>query len=226
MDNRLKELFAVLFQAHPWHGITARPGETPELVNAFIEIVPTDTVKYELHKPTGHLRLDRPQRFSSFCPMLYGFIPQTYCGERVAARAVERTGAGHEGDGDPLDICVLSEKTIAHGNFLLQARLIGGLRLIDGDQADDKIIAVLHDDVSFGGVHDLEDCPRGVVDRLEHYFLSYKQRPDAPSRKVHIPERYDRTEAIEVLARSSDDYRAKFGAPEARVEELRRLLQA
>ena len=63
-----------LFQTHPWHGVSPGP-DSPELVNAYIEIVPTDAVKYELDKTTGHLRIDRPQRFSSMCPTLYGFIP-------------------------------------------------------------------------------------------------------------------------------------------------------
>ena len=80
-----------LFQAHPWHGVS--PGaKSPEAVNAYIEIVPTDAVKYELDKASGHLRVDRPQRFSSMCPTLYGFIPQTYCGDQVAQLCAERTG--------------------------------------------------------------------------------------------------------------------------------------
>jgi inorganic pyrophosphatase len=107
----------LMFQAHPWHG--ASPGkEAPRMVNAFIEIVPTDVVKYELDKETGHLRVDRPQRFSSMCPSLYGFIPQTFCGDEVARLCAERTDACDvKGDGDPMDICVLTEKTFAQGNF-------------------------------------------------------------------------------------------------------------
>ena len=121
-----------LFQAHPWHGVTPGP-KTPELVNAYIEIVPTDAVKYELDKASGHLRVDRPQRFSSMSPSLYGFIPQTYCGREVAELCEQRTGrVGIEGDKDPMDICVLSEKAFAHGSFFLHARPIGGLRMIDG----------------------------------------------------------------------------------------------
>src|SRR5467141_3573487 len=90
-DAALHNLFKLLFQAHPWHGVS--PGEdAPEVVNAYIEIVPTDVVKYELDKPSGHLRVDRPQRYSSQAPSLYGFVPQTYCGELVAARSSERTG--------------------------------------------------------------------------------------------------------------------------------------
>ena len=90
-DKELHDLLGILFQAHPWHGVS--PGEdAPGLLNAYIEIVPTDAVKYELDKQTGHLRVDRPAAFSSLCPTLYGFIPQTYCGDRVGRLCAERTG--------------------------------------------------------------------------------------------------------------------------------------
>ena len=199
------------FQAHPWHGVL--PGnKAPELVSAYIEIVPTDAVKYELDKASGHLKVDRPQRFSSMCPTLYGFIPQTFCGEEVAALCAERTGRdGVEGDGDPMDICVLSEKTFAHGSFFLNAKPIGGLRMIDGLQADDKIIAVLDSDLAYGGLNDIRDVAQGLVDRLKHYFLSYKQFPGEAPRKVEIVDVYDREEAIDVIKRSLVDYRKKFG---------------
>lgn len=199
------------FQAHPWHGVS--PGnKAPELVSTYIEIVPTDAVKYELDKASGHLKVDRPQRFSSMCPTLYGFIPQTFCGEEVAALCAERTGRdGVEGDGDPMDICVLSEKTFAHGSFFLNAKPIGGLRMIDGLQADDKIIAVLDSDLAYGGLNDIRDVAQGLVDRLKHYFLSYKQFPGEAPRKVEIVDVYDREEAIDVIKRSLVDYRKKFG---------------
>ena len=130
-------LLGLLFQAHPWHGVSIGP-HAPEKVTAYIEIVPTDTVKYELDKVTGHLRIDRPQLFSNVCPALYGLIPQTYCGSRVAAYCREKTGlANISGDQDPLDICVLTEKAITHGDILLRARPIGGLRMLDGVEADD-----------------------------------------------------------------------------------------
>jgi len=198
------------FQAHPWHGVS--PGKrAPELVSAYIEIVPTDAVKYELDKASGHLKVDRPQRFSSMCPTLYGFIPQTFCGEEVAAMCAERTGRqGIEGDGDPMDICVLSEKTFAHGSFFLNAKPIGGLRMIDGQQADDKIIAILEADLAYGALGDIGDVPAGLVDRLKHYFLSYKQLPNEEKKKVEIVGVYDRTEAIDVIARSLRDYQREF----------------
>jgi len=224
-EKTLDELLALLFQAHPWHGVA--PGdETPEIVKAYVEIVPTDGVKYELDKQSGHLRVDRPQRFSSLCPTPYGFIPQTYCGDSVGELCAARTGrASVRGDGDPLDICVLTERPASHGDFFLRAVPVGGLRMIDGDEADDKIVAVLYDDVTFGHLRDISEAPPGLIDRLRHYFLSYKQLPggDAP-RRVEITDVYGRAEAHEVIRRSLQDYRARFGPPETRVAELRRLL--
>jgi inorganic pyrophosphatase len=200
-----------LFQAHPWHGVTPGP-KMPELVNAYIEIVTTDAVKYELDKSSGHLRVDRPQRFSSMSPSLYGFIPQTFCGREVAALCEQRTGrTGIEGDKDPMDICVLSEKAFAHGSFFLHARPIGGLRMIDGNEADDKIIAVLEADLAYGKMLEIGDVPQGLVDRLKHYFLSYKQLPSDTDKKVEIVDVYDRREALDVITRSLRDYEVEFG---------------
>ncbi|HVG38007.1 MAG TPA: inorganic pyrophosphatase [Pyrinomonadaceae bacterium] len=221
----LNRLLSQLFQAHPWHGVP--PGDAAaEVFNAFIEIVPTDAVKYELDKAAGHLRLDRPQRFSSFSPTLYGFIPQTYCAEDVASRCQMSTGVPDMmGDGDPLDLCVLTEKSFAHGNFLVRARPIGGLRLIDGREADDKIIAVLESDVVYGEINEVRECPRGLIDRLQHYFLTYKQLPSEAPRRVEIAEIYDRAEALAVIAASVRDYRRHFGEPADRLGELRRQLR-
>ena len=195
-----------LFQAHPWHGVS--PGaNAPAMVNAYIEIVPTDAVKYELDKASGHLRVDRPQRFSSMCPTLYGFIPQTYCGDQVAQLSGDRTGTANiEGDGDPMDICVLTEKTFAHGSFFLLAKPIGGLRMIDGSQADDKIIAILDSDLAYGHITEISECPAALIDRLKHYFLSYKQLPGDAPRRVEIADVYGRAEAHDVITRSMRDY--------------------
>ena len=223
-QDNLNNLFSLLFQQHPWHGVSAGP-KSPAVLAAFIEIVPRDTVKYELDKASGHLRLDRPQRFSSLCPTPYGFIPQTYCGDGEGALCSERVGtSGIRGDGDPMDICVLTEKTMMHGAFFVMARPIGGLRMIDGVEADDKIIAVLENDVAYGHFQDLNECPAGLIDRLTHYFLTYKQLPNEAYRRVQIAEVYGREAAHEAIRRSQDDYRAKFGAPENRVNELRNLL--
>ncbi len=223
-DAALHDVFQLLFQAHPWHGV-APAEDAPNTLSAYIEIVPTDAVKYELDKRSGHLRIDRPQRFSSMCPTLYGFIPQTFCGEEVAELCAQRTGlSGIEGDRDPMDICVLSEKAFAHGSFLLRAKPIGGLRMIDGQQADDKIIAVLESDLAYGQIENIDGCPKGLVDRLKHYFLTYKQLPGEAPRRVEIADVYDRGEAWDVIARSLQDYRAQYGGAENRISQLRQLM--
>ncbi|QSQ13709.1 inorganic pyrophosphatase [Myxococcus landrumensis] len=198
------------FASHPWHGIT--PGDnSPETVTAYIEIVPTDAVKYELDKESGILMLDRPQRFSSQCPTLYGFIPQTYCDELVAKRCAERTGLRDvKGDGDPIDICVLTEKVVSNGNLLVRAVPVGGFRMVDGNEADDKIIAVLESDLVYGELQHIAQLPRPLLDRLKHYFLTYKQIPGEGKRSVEIAEVYDRPEALEVIRRSMKDYDRVF----------------
>lgn len=213
------ELMGLLFQAHPWHGVSAG-AEAPAVVTGYIEIVPTDTVKYEIDKPSGHLKVDRPQQFSNVCPTLYGFIPQTFCGDRVAAFAREKaTVPVLEGDGDPLDICVLSEKTFSRGDFLLQAVPIGGLRMIDHSQADDKIVAVLKGDAAFGLCTEISDLPPALIDRLRHYFLTYKHPPGADRRVVDITHVYGSAEAREVIERSREDYRHRFPGLKARFLE-------
>lgn len=197
-------------KAHPWHGISW--GESaPKVVNAYVEIVPTDTVKYEIDKLTGHLKVDRPQKYSSQCPTLYGFIPQTYCGKMNGEFCGEKAGrVGVKGDGDPLDICILTEHPITHGDFLVRAVLIGGLRMIDKAQADDKIIAVLENDVAFGHWKNIDDCPERMLERLRHYFLTYKDMPGANPRNAEITHVYDVTEAREVIRLSREDYLADF----------------
>ena len=193
------------YRSHPWHGIDIGD-KAPEIVMTYIEMVPTDTVKYEMDKISGYLRLDRPQRYSNVVPALYGFVPRTLTGPAVAARCMERTGKKRiKGDGDAMDICILTEKDIAHGDILVYARPIGGFRMIDGNEADDKIIAVLYNDAVYGVFNDITDCPPIAIERLKHYFLTYKNLP-GEKRKVTIEEIYDREEAWEVIRRSMADY--------------------
>jgi inorganic pyrophosphatase len=214
----LLELMKVLFKPHPWHGVSSG-NDAPDCVTCYIEIVPTDSVKYEIDKLTGYLMVDRPQRFSNHVPCLYGLIPQTYCGQRVAAFSARATGRLKvDGDHDPLDVCVLTEKTISHGDLLLTAIPIGGIRLLDGNEADDKIVAVLKDDAVFGSIREISECPPGLIRRLEHYFLTYKQMPGAPAvcEVTHI---YGRSEAHRVIKESKADYDERFGRLQDMLEE-------
>lgn len=198
------------YRAHPWHGID--PGsESPSVVTAFIEIVPSDTVKYEIDKASGYLKIDRPQKYSNMIPTLYGFIPRTYCAESVAAYAALKSGKKvTKGDGDPLDICVLSERNVTHGDILLQAVPIGGFRLLDGGEADDKIIAVMKGDEFYRQWRDVSNCPPSYIDRLKHYFLTYKHLPSEQS-VCEITHVYGRDEAHEVIRRALFDYDNHYG---------------
>ena len=193
------------FRPHPWHGLAIGP-EPPELLNAFIEITPFDLIKYEVDKHSGYLRIDRPQRGSSQPPALYGFIPRTYCAvevQRLSPTAVR-------GDGDPLDICVLSERPITRNEIIVRARVVGGLQMVDHGDADDKIIAVLDNDYVYGSARDIADLPTVLVERLQHYFATYKLVPERPS-SVSIERVYGRDHALKVVEASIRDYEASFG---------------
>ena len=192
-------------KAHPWHGIPIGVG-VPEEVTVFIEIVPRDTVKYEVDKETGYLKIDRPQQYSNVVPANYGFIPQTYCAERVAELARSRTDIRvNRGDGDPLDILVLSEHHIPRGDIILKARPIGGFCLIDNHEADDKIIAVLKGDKVFEQYREISELPKGILERFEHYFLTYKSLPDEPN-VCEIAFSYGREYSYEVIDSAIGDY--------------------
>ena len=192
-------------KAHPWHGVPIGDG-VPEEVTVFVEIVPRDTVKYEVDKETGYLKIDRPQQYSNVVPANYGFIPRTYCGEGVANLARSKSAITVTGgDGDPLDILVLSEHHIPRGDIILKAKPIGGFSLIDNNEADDKLIAVLKGDKVFEQYTEIEQLPMGILERFEHYFLTYKSLPDAPN-VCEIAFSYGRERSYEVIRAAMADY--------------------
>ena len=193
------------FRPHPWHGLEVGP-EPPSIVSAFIEITPFDLIKYEVDKTTGYLRVDRPQRTSSLPPSLYGFIPRTYCGPWVG----RLMPGAQRGDGDPLDICVLSERPIARAEVILEARVVGGLPMLDRGEADDKIVAVLVSDLQWGDAREIGDLPPAVIERLRHYFATYKVLPDATN-VVTIGPAYGREHAEAVIRAAIADYDEAFG---------------
>lgn len=208
--HQLWKTIGLRYKSHPWHGIPIG-AQAPDVISAFIEITPGDTVKYEIDKPTGYLKIDRPQKFSNIVPALYGFVPQSYCKDNVAAFCMEKTGrTGIKGDDDPLDICVLTERHIPHGDIIVRATPIGGFRLIDNNEADDKIIAVLFQDDVYGTVTEINALPDGIVNRLKHYFLTYKQLP-GEAHQCEITHIYGRDEALEVIRMSQLDYQRAYG---------------
>jgi len=193
------------WRPHPWHGLD--PGSlTPKVVNAYIELTPFDSVKYEIDKITGYMRVDRPQRTSSQPPALYGFIPQTFCGKRIKKLSPKAIKA----DGDPLDICVISERPINRGEIIVQSKIIGGFKMLDNDEADDKIIAVLKNDNIWGHAKKLSDIPDMIVERLHHYFSTYKQILGQETKTI-IDEVYDIDHALEVVQASLEDYEDEYG---------------
>jgi inorganic pyrophosphatase len=193
------------WRPHPWHGLDAGPNP-PALVHAYIEITPFDLVKYEVDKTTGYMRVDRPQRGSSQPPTLYGFIPRTYAGERVAALS---PNAVRGGDGDPLDICVVSERPINRSEVVLNARVVGGLQIIDQGFADDKLVAVLENDNVWGTAEDVSDLPRITIERLSHYFATYKLIPgETPD--IHVEATFGRDHALAVVKAALEDYELHF----------------
>jgi inorganic pyrophosphatase len=197
-------------KAHPWHGVPIGDG-VPDEVTVFIEIVPRDTVKYEVDKETGYLKIDRPQQYSNVVPANYGFIPQTYCAERIATLARSKTDIEiRDGDGDPLDILVLSEHHIPRGDIILKARPIGGFCLVDDHEADDKIIAVLKGDKVFEQYREISELPKGILQRFEHYFLTYKSLPDEPN-KCEIAYSYGREDSFDVIHKAIEDYAELLG---------------
>ena len=197
-------------KAHPWHGVPI--GENaPAEVTVFVEIVPRDTVKYEVDKETGYLKIDRPQQYSNVIPANYGFIPQTYCSESVADLARSKTDIPiNGGDTDPLDILVLSEHHIPRGDIILKATPIGGFCLIDDDEADDKIIAVLKGDKVFEQYQEIAQLPKGILERFEHYFLTYTSLPDAPN-ICEIAYSYGREQSYDVINAAIKDYAELLG---------------
>ena len=204
------KLLGLRYKSHPWHGIEIGKN-SPKVVSSFIEVIPSDTVKYEVDKKSGYLKIDRPQKFSNIVPAMYGFVPQTLCKKEVARYCMEKTGRENIiGDDDPLDICVLTEREVTHGNIIVSAIPIGGFRMIDGGEADDKIIAVLKNDEMYAQWDDINDIPENILNRLKHYFLTYKQLPGEDP-KCEITHVYGKAEAHEVIRRSSKDYQNEYG---------------
>jgi inorganic pyrophosphatase len=192
------------WRPHPWHGLDIGR-EPPVHVNAYIEITPFDLIKYEVDKRTGYLRVDRPQRTSSQPPALYGFIPRTYCGEEVRKLC---PGAAR-GDGDPLDICVISERPIGRAELIVPARVVGGIQLLDRGEADDKIVAVLEGDYVWSAVHDISDLPLILNERLQHYFSTYKIVP-GESLQIEVQQVYGLDHAVKVVEAAMTDYRTLY----------------
>lgn len=173
---------------HPWHGVT--PGESaPRIVNAVIEIPQGSRQKYEIDKPSGLLKLDRVIYSSFYYPVNYGFIPQTY-GE----------------DKDPLDILVISSVSI-QPLCLVQSKVIGVMQMIDGGDADDKIIAVANNDPGVNYINNIEEMPKHFFNELRQFFEEYKK---LENKTVSVNEFQDKATALKIIEEALTFYKKSF----------------
>jgi inorganic pyrophosphatase len=163
--------------AHPWHEV--KPGDqTPNFVNAVIEIPKGSKAKYEIDKESGLIKLDRVLFSSVMYPANYGFIPQTYCDDK-----------------DPLDILVICSVDV-YPMSMIEAKVIGVMHMIDGGEQDDKIIAVAKNDMSVNYINDLSELPPHTMKEIVRFFKDYKT---LEGKNVTIEQLYGRSYAYKVI---------------------------
>ena len=142
--------------SHPWHDLS--PGaEVPKEFNAVIEIPLGSSVKYELDKQTGMIRMDRVLYSAVYYPANYGFIPQTLAE-----------------DDDPLDVLVLCQEPVVPLT-IIHARAIGLMTMIDAGKQDHKIIAIATEDPEFNSYREAAEMPPHRLLMLRRFFQDYKQ---------------------------------------------------
>lgn len=174
---------------NPWHSVSYG-SNVPDKVNAIIEIPKNSRAKYELDKETGLLKLDRVLYSSVYYPSNYGFIPRTYCDDK-----------------DPLDILVLSQIAM-QPLCLVEAKIIGVMRMLDQGEADDKLIAVCATDMSVAHINDISELPLHFIEELRHFFEEYKK---LENKIVKIEEFQGARLAKKILQHSINDYQTLFG---------------
>lgn len=171
---------------HPWHEVELYK-ETPDIVPAIIEVPQGSQVKYELDKKSGLIKVDRILYSAVHYPANYGFIPQTYCD-----------------DNDPLDILVLGQFPVVPLS-IVRARPIGVMKMIDGGEADDKIIAIHVDDPEFNCYHDIADLPAHKLKTLQRFFKDYKK---LENKRVQIEAFLDASESKKIITAACACYQA------------------
>lgn len=173
---------------HPWHGVPSGQ-QAPRLVNAIIEIPQGSRCKYEIDKASGLLKLDRVIYSSFYYPINYGFIPQSYGGDK-----------------DPLDILVITSLPV-QPLTLMEAKVIGVMQMVDGGEPDDKIIAVAANDPGVNHYHNIEELPRHFFDELRHFFEEYKK---LENKSVLVEDFGDKAKAMEIISEALRFYAVTF----------------
>lgn len=162
--------------------VHVHPGtDVPGVVNCIIEIPKGKRNKYEIDKKTGFIKLDRYLYSASHYPGDYGLIPQTLAD-----------------DADPLDILVMVNEPTFSG-CLIEARIVGGFKMLDRGAGDYKVLAVPNSDPLFAEFQDLDDVPKHFLREVEHFFVSYKQLEGVTIE----PQGWDHKEAAIEVVRSS-----------------------
>jgi len=169
---------------NPWHHV-GFGNEAPEVVTAIVEIPQGSKGKFELDKESGMLRLDRVLFSSVHYPAHYGFIPQTYCDDK-----------------DPLDIMVLTSIELPH-MCLIDAKVIGVMHMVDQGEADDKIIAVAANDMSWNHINDINELPPHTLLEMLRFFEDYKA---LEHKEVVVNEFMGRDVAIKIVEESMKLY--------------------
>lgn len=157
-----------------------------------VEIPAGSFTKYEIDPDNGHVLVDRYQSMPVVYPANYGSIPSSLAG-----------------DGDPLDALVFTREPIVPG-ALIKVRAIGILKMIDGGETDDKIVAVPTSgvDPTYDNIKSINDLPEIERSRLEAFFRVYKQLP-AGRKVVELGGFEDAAKAQEEVAQAIRNYRGK-----------------
>lgn len=173
---------------NPWHHVS--PGDrVPKYVNGIIEIPRGTRAKYELDKASGLIRLDRVLYSSVYYPANYGFIPQTYCEDR-----------------DPLDILILSQIEVVPC-CIVEAKVIGVMRMLDNGEADDKIIGVANGDPSVSHFNDISELPFHTLSEVRSFFEDYTK---LENKEIVVEHFLGKEMAMEIIEDSFSLYREKF----------------
>ena len=175
-------------RSHPWHDISLG-GTVPETVQAIVEISRGSKAKYEVDKSSGLLKLDRVLHAAFYYPINYGFIPQSYGGDK-----------------DPLDILVITSLPV-QPLTLMEAKVIGVMQMVDGGEPDDKIIAVAANDPGVNHYHNIEELPRHFFDELRHFFEEYKK---LENKSVLVEDFGDKAKAMEIISEALRFYAVTF----------------
>lgn len=175
---------------NPWHDITLGD-DFPETVNSIIEIPKGSKAKYELDKESGYLKLDRVLFSAFYYPASYGFIPRTL-GD----------------DNDPLDILILSQVTL-EPLCIVEAKVIGVMRMLDQNEGDDKIIAVAAKDMSVSHINDISELPVHFINELRNFFEEYKK---LENKSVKVENFQNAKIAQKIIKQAADNYKKKFNS--------------